>query len=530
MARTEAARSDLTLPRLALAAAVVLSGAHASAPPAPPAPALVVVIAVDQLRPDYLHRYDAQLTGGLRRLLDRGAVFMQARQDHAITETAPGHATLLSGREPASTGITSNARGVADPAAPLIDGSREAGASPTRFRGTELYDWMRAADPGTRVLSVARKDRAAILLVGRARAPVYWWSEGRFTTSRYYADTLPAWVAAFNARRSAEGFAGRAWTPLLPPSSYAEPDAAPWENGGNGTAFPHPFPRGAGATAATFEGFPWMDSLTLAFALEGARREGLGRRGRPDLLTVGLSTTDAIGHAFGPDSREVHDQVLRVDRWLGWFLDSLAAEVPGGRLLVVLSADHGVQSMPERSHRARVSLGDLAAAAAAALDGSIAIGAEGGLIRADTLAIRQRGFDVDSVATAVARAVYLRRGVRRVFTPAALRAAPATDAEAALWRHAIAADEGWLAAAVIEPGNVWSAPDATAAEHGSTAPADVLVPIAFMGPGIAPGIHERPVRTVDIAPTLAALLGLRPLEPVDGQVLSEIVPASRPQE
>jgi len=530
VARAEAPGRDLKVRVIALGAAALAIGAGPPAAPPRHPPALVVVIAVDQLRPDYLLRYGSQLTGGFRRLLDHAALFTQGRQDHAITETAPGHATLLSDREPAGTGIMSNTGGVTDARAPLLDSPGAPGASPVRFRGTELYDWMRAANPETRVLSVSRKDRAAILMVGRARAPVFWWSAGRFTTSRYYADTLPAWVAAFNARRSAERFAGRAWTPLLAPSAYAEPDAAPWENGGRETAFPHRFPTDSAGAAAAFAEFPWMDSLTLAFALEGVRREGLGRRDRPDLLTVSLSTTDAVGHAFGPGSRELHDQVLLVDRWLGWFLDSLAAAVPRGPLLVVLSADHGVQAMPERSGHRRVWLGDLAASTRASLRAPIAVAFESGLITADTLAIRRRGLRVDSVAAARARAVSSRRGVRRVFTPATLGAAPAADSEAALWRHAIPPDVGWLVSAVIEPGYVWSPPDRVEAEHGSTAPADVTVPIAFMGPGIPPGIHGRPVSTVDIAPTLAALLGIRPLERVDGQVLREVVPQAAPQE
>src|SRR6266498_463134 len=149
-----------------------------------PRPRLVVVITVDQLRADYLDRYRAQLTGGLGLLLKRGAVFADAYQDHAVTETAPGHSTILSGRWPAHTGIVRNPAGVQDQAAPLI-GVTGPGASPARFRGTAFFDWLKAANPGARALSISGKDRGAILPIGRAKQQVYWYVGGFFTTSRY---------------------------------------------------------------------------------------------------------------------------------------------------------------------------------------------------------------------------------------------------------------------------------------------------------------------------------------------------------
>ena len=157
-------------------------------PPAPAdIPTLVVFITADQLRADYLDRFGAQLTGGLARLARGGALFTNAFQDHATTETAPGHASTLSGRHPRSTGIVRNTAGVQDPQAPLINGAPGPGASPFRFRGSTLIDWLRVKDPRCRALSVSRKDRGAILPLGRAKQEVYWYAadEGRFTTSMY---------------------------------------------------------------------------------------------------------------------------------------------------------------------------------------------------------------------------------------------------------------------------------------------------------------------------------------------------------
>src|SRR5437762_13506642 len=130
--------------------------------PPPPRPKLVVVITVDQLRPDYFTRWKAQLTGGLGQLATEGAFFTDGYQDHAVAETAPGHSTILSGMWPAHTGIIRNLQGVLDTLAPLL-GIAGPGASPRRFRGTTLFDWLKAVDPTARALSVSRKDRGAIL-------------------------------------------------------------------------------------------------------------------------------------------------------------------------------------------------------------------------------------------------------------------------------------------------------------------------------------------------------------------------------
>src|SRR5712692_6135940 len=280
------------------AAAMLIVAAAAGSPaaqahPAHPSTKLVVLIAVDQMRADYLSRFASQWTGGFARIYNGGTVFEHGQQDHAATETAPGHSTMLSGRYPAHTGIALNSRGVQDRASPVVGANDTIGASPRRFRGTTLYDWMLARDPDARVLSVSRKDRAAIFPVGRARGAVYWLYGGVFTTSRYYADTLPSWVQAFDARHDAARFVGATWNLLLPDSAYPEPDSVPFENGGSDYTFPHHVTGAPGAAERELNQFPWIDSLTLAFALAGAHALQLGSRAGPDLLSISLSTTDA---------------------------------------------------------------------------------------------------------------------------------------------------------------------------------------------------------------------------------------------
>ena len=518
---------------------VLLAGFLKPAPAPPPRPKLVVVITVDQLRPDYLVRWKSQLTGGFAMLAADGAVFDSAYQDHGITETAPGHATILSGRWPAHTGIVRNSEGVQDSTAPLL-GARGPGASPRRFRGTGFFDWLKTSDPNARALSVSRKDRGAILPLGQAREQVYWYAPGQFTTSRFYADSLPTWVQLFNAQRLPYKAAGWQWTLLLPDSAYPETDDQAWENGGRNVTFPHALPLDSTNAAAAIQGVPAMDSLTIAFALAGVEAMKLGRGRSTDLLAVSLSTTDAVGHTFGPDSRELHDQVLRLDRYLGWFLARLFDRLGRQNVLVVLTADHGVTPFTAyaRGHghpdAHAVPLDTLVSAANAELDRAYGTGTPRTWLLFDTgiLFLRDNGrlsavgANVDSISTALAGRVRRVTGVARADTPADLaRADTAEDVVARRWRHQLPADAGALLAVTLQPFSVWM-PDSIA-EHGQPSELDSHVPLILWGRGVKPGRFARRANTVDIAPTLARLLGISPLSLLDGRVLSEaLVPGN----
>ncbi len=484
---------------------------------------LVVHIAVDQFRPDYFLRWENELDGGLGWLFRQSVAYLEGEQDHAITETAPGHASMLSGRWPYSTGIITNDRGVPDRTTPLI-GSNSTGASPRRFRGTTLSDWMRAADPDLRVLSVSRKDRGAILPVGRAVAPVFWHSNGRFTTSRWYADSLPTWLQEWNAADPVEKIRGTSWTLLKDESHYPEPDFRPFESGGNNQTFPHVIPDDWTMAAGNLEEYPVMDSLILDVAWRGFKAEGLGKRNRADFLAVSLSTTDAVGHRYGHGSREMHDQVLRLDRQLAWFWDSLATIVPRDRMIVTMTADHGSQEYPENGTGGRVRMSDEARALnrwalerwKIRLDAS----EQSGLLLADVDALVARGVDVDSISRAIAARMVKRDGIWRVYTPATL--ATWSDLDAERWRRQLNDVDGWLVAASVEPGWLWSSgPSSTG--HGTTNLEDVRVPVLVRAPGITGRKIFRSVGVVDIAPTVAALLGIEPTEPLDGRPLFEVV-------
>jgi len=535
--------------------------------PAPPAPALLLVVVVDQMRGDYLQGWEGQWRGGFARLLGRGAVFPNGFQDHAITSTAPGHSTILSGRDPVRTRIYDNQHGVGDSTAALIGGVVGPGASPSRFRGTTLVDWLWQRDSGIRILSIAGKDRSAILTVGRRRAGVFWTHDGALTTSTYYAESLPTWVTDWNSHHGAAKLAGQSWTLLLPDSAYPESDDAEGEDRPGRRVFPHTLPDDPDKAAAGVSGTPWADSLLLDAALAGVRAMGIGQRDQPDVLVLGLSATDYIGHQFGPDSREVHDQMLRLDRWLGWFLDSLGTSVPPGRTILVLTGDHGVTRIPEIARArgedgGRVSLAPLLDEVNRRLgisDGdSTALTEHEGLVTGSPAWLRERGVNPESLATSLLAAVWRQPGVKDAWTPATLLGAVPVSRDAARWsrtvptgmaglgvppqmsgrdgrppqgppshgspKHASAGTPGdlaWFVAASPRPGWVWGGTPGHA-DHGTTNDDDANVPIAFLGPGIRAGVFPDTVRTVDIAPTLAQLLGITVPSKIDGRRIKRV--------
>lgn len=514
-----------------LAALAACAPAAAQAPAPPPRPTLVVLITVDQLIPEYFERFGPQLTGGLARLRRDGAYYPNGFQDHAITETAPGHASIGSGRFPRSHGIVMNAAGVGDPQAPLL-GGQGSPASPFRFRGTALADWMRVADPASRALSVSRKDRGAILPLGRSGQPAFWYvpHTGAFSTSTWYADTLPSWVRRFNDRRLPQSKAGATWDLLLPASAYPETDDIAVESGGKNRTFPHVVHADPDSAAWTAADFPFMDEMIAALALEGVREMELGAGPAPDLLAVSFSTMDAVGHRYGRHSREVHDQVLRLDRTLGMFLDSLFRLRDPARVVIALSADHGVSHFPE------VVPGGAAAAAyyveteevylrhrdALVRRGvdSTAFAWDDGMLYVDRAAFARAGVDADRAVDAFATALRAVPGMMRVDRLAALRARGDTaDAITRRWVHMVPAELPVELVATLLPGRVWGR--RTYAQHGSPHDDDARVPILFHGAPFAARTHARPARVVDIAPTLAHVLGVPPLETIDGRVLTD---------
>lgn len=513
------------------ASPLALPALQVSGAPAEPRIRLVVQLTVDQMRGDYLDRYKSQYTGGLKWLAEHGAFFTNAVHDHAATETAPGHATLWSGRYPSHTGIVRNAAGVQDAQAPLLLDSKGGGASPFRFRGSVLFDWIRSNSEPSQALSVSRKDRGAILPLGRAHQNVYWYGlDGNFTTSRYYADTMPDWVTRFNTRQMFQAYLPQPWDLLLPASNYAEPDSQAVENQGRDFLFPHRFDPDVRKALTGFVDFPFMDELTAAFALNGMNELKLGLGKGTDLLSVSFSTTDAVGHRYGPDSRELHDQLLRLDRTLGRFLDSLFVLRDSSTVVLALSADHGVTPYPALHFpgndpaRGRADYRPIINAARGELlkrgVENDALAFESGMVVMDRARLRGQGINVDSVVRSLKTAFDKVPGIQSVYRREALSSlAAGGNVTARRWLHAIPADLGVVLTVSLKPYYYWAS--VSSATHGTPNQLDAWVPIVFVGPPFKPGRYSRAVYTVDIAPTLAAALGVSPTEPVDGSVLRE---------
>ena len=534
--------------------ALSLSQQTAAPPPIHPAdtttPKLVLFITIDAMRSDYLPRFERQLSGGLGRLYRGGAFFTNGFQDHAITETAPGHSVTMSGRFPVHTGIVMNVAGVNDSTVKLID-APGMGASPFRFRGTTLTDWLIAKDPRTKVLSVSRKDRAAILPIGRSKQPVFWYpGNGNFTTSTYYSTTLPDWVKAYNARKVPMSYAARIWRPMLPDSSYTEPDSVPYEAGATAFQFPHVIPTAPDSAAAFLAEFPWMDDVTLDFALSGVNALNLGAGPETDVLAISLSTTDAIGHKYGPDSRELHDHILRLDHAVGVFLDSLFKLRNEKDIVIALTADHGLTPYPEvhTTHDANAGairvnvrpvlqkLSNTLVAHGVPGNGLEYMGGvyagngfyfDSGVLQLDRAALQRANVNVDTLLMGV-RADFLRvPGVARAERiPALATADTANDKVARRWLHMFS-DETTAALVVsLAPYNYWMTYNL--AQHGSPNDTDAHVPIIFYGSAIKAGQYADFATVADMAPTLALIAHVTPLEKLDGHILQNAIRQSTP--
>lgn len=493
-------------------------------------PTLVVMLTIDGFREGNLVKFGPQLRGGLARLTSGGAWFTDAHQDHAITETAPGHASLLSGRFPRSTGIAANLLGVIDETSALLGYSGVVGASPRRFHGTTLVDWIKSQDPGSRALSVSMKDRGAILPIGTSKQQVYWYpGDGEWTTSRYYADSLPNWVVKFNERHLPMTYFGKSWTPLLPDSAYHERDSVAIEGGGTDFVFPHLLPADSMAAASLIRTMPFMDDVTVAFALAGVEALHLGQGPGTDVLAVSLSANDLINHRFGPDSKEAHDEVLRVDRTIGVLLDSLFKLRDPSRVVVALAADHGFATIPELDpptmtpRPTRVTLNAALQSIRARLKAlhvdTMAVEVDQQVVVIDRAAFAKAHVNADSILSFFQQVAKQIPGVARIdrFRDL-LKGDTINDPITRRWTHQIPPDYPVELVATLTRGSIWAGLVAT---HGSPYDYDSNVPMIFYGPGVAPGRYAGFVRTVDIAPTLAQLLGVKPLESLDGVVLTK---------
>jgi hypothetical protein len=508
---------------------------------------LIVLLAIDQLRPD---RLTEELPGGLGRLLREGRVFSDASLAHAHTETCPGHVTMLSGRHPGPSGIPGNAfvlRGDFRSVYCVEDSAQQAavfgspnGRSPRNIEATTFGDWLKAAIPNARVFSLSAKDRSAIALGGQHPDAAYWLDStgaGRFTSSRYYLDALPGWVEHWTPEEIVSA-APEHWTHESgDPPNGARRDDYHYESDRFGRTSPHPLrtPENPSSRIAGFVYSPFVDSITLAFARLLVRKELLGTGADPDLLAISLSGTDYVGHFYGPESQEARDALLRLDRELGSFLDFLEG-VGRGRLLVVLTADHGVLPVPEwlkEKGRSSCSLpsgrgvaDDIASQLNAALNAELGEppGETGWVLFAsfrvtlNRALARERNVPLERVASLAKAHLEAQTGIARVWTAAEIEAGSGPEPFASLYRNSHHPERG--GDLVIQPErDCLFSRFRSGTSHGSPYDYDRAVPLVFYGLGIEAGRSSTRAATVDIAPTLAELVRIPVPDGLDGRPL-----------
>ena len=497
------------------AAPAVLIAAPPSAPPSAPAaaqpaptraavaaaperPRLVVLIVLDQFRAEYLDRFASRMgPDGFKRLLREGARFTGCRYPYAFTETSPGHATIATGTTPDRHGIVSNewldrdlrkmTTAIADPEAPLVgappDG--EGGASPRRMLGDTLFEGIRRATGG-KSIGVAAKARAVVLTLGASPTGAYWYDihSGRMVSSRYYLEKLPSWVEAFDAAH-------------LPP-------AGTWES---------------------FASTPALHQDLFDFARRLMAEEHLGEDASTDCLFLGLSGFDYLGHQAGPYSAEIAGMTEKTDAQLAAFLRDLDARVGRGRYWVVVSADHGVAPTRAQAEElgypaATIDLTVLHKEIARALEARFGAGPfrlYGGTTRVwfDAEDLARRKTTAEEAARAAGPAAAALGGVfgwsgggassLDPSTREAIRLSsyPGRSADLVLIRAPFAVDSG------------------ANASHGTPWAYDTEVPLVFSGTRFRAGSYGPPCTPADLAPTLAAALGIPPPSRATGRILSE---------
>ena len=541
-------------------ASALLIGPSSGLAQAPARPRLVVVISIDQFRADYLARFARFFgPGGFNLLLQRGANFTEAHYRHSNTQTCPGHAVILTGSYGDANGIISNtwydtashkAEYCAHDSSAKLIGVDKEGRSPKNLLVSTVGDELKRATGGrSRVITIAGKDRSAIMLGGHDADAAYWTEDTLLVSSTYYLKQLPSWVRRFNAAGHVTQYRGATWDRILPPADYAMvgPDDVPAEEdaGGMGKTFPHHLGSGTGQ-ADFLDGFqtsPFENEVLVDFAIQAIGEEHLGEDDDPDLLGIGFSANDLVGHSYGPDSHEMMDITVRTDRLLSRFFSFLSERIGLNRVAIVLTADHGVAPLPElaqgRGRRARGGRLDpkvIAAAAERSLRARYGAPRRPGLLEQaswimyqgwpwlylDLEGLADRGIRVADAEKVAQRAVQGVRGVDRALTATELlrQRAARTHSRAELSFYPARSGNIYYE---LSP---YLLPEAqpVGTTHGSPWEYDTHVPLVWFAAGIRAGTYDGNVSVADLAPTLSALLDVPAPSASQGRVLSEMLP------
>lgn len=523
------------LSALALTGAMLQAGVLRAQKPVD-RPKLVVGIVVDQMRWDYLYRYyDRYEAGGFKRMLGEGFSCENAFITHLPSFTAVGHSTIYTGSVPAIHGITGNdwtdqVTGrhwycTEDTTVQPIGTTTDAGKmSPRNLLASTITDELKlATNFRSKVVGVSLKDRASILPAGHIADGAFWLddSNASFVTSSFYMQDLPEWVKTFNARQLPAAMMSKPWNPLYPISTYVQStaDDMSWEGtfGGEKTAtFPHNmqdiYPKDKGSLRTT----PSGNTLTLEFAKAAIDGYKMGTGNVTDFLTINCASTDYVGHKYGPNSIEVEDTYLRLDKDLSAFFRYLDQRVGKGNYLVFLSADHGaahsVGFMKEHQIPAGLPDGKMLSGLNAWLKerfgaDKLALTGENYHIGFDLKTIEAQKLDFDAIKKATVQYLQKLPGVEFAADMDNLGNSPLPEPIKSMAANGYNPKRCGSVIIIPEPG--WYSGSSKGTTHGNWNPYDTHLPLVFMGWHVKHGYTNDMVSMADIAPTIAAMLRIQ---------------------
>ena len=539
------------------AAAILVVNLNASAQKPKPAaaaalprPKLMVGLVVDQMRWDYLYRYyDRYQTGGFKRLLNEGFTCENTNIDYIPTVTAIGHSCIYTGSVPALHGITGNdfivqATGrsmycTEDTTVSTVGSTSNAGKmSPRNLLTTTVTDELRlATNFRAKVIGIALKDRGGILPAGHTANTAYWFDDasGNWITSTYYMNDLPAWVKTFNGQRPADKYLKQDWTTLYPIATYVQSEADDNKHEGKfagavAPTFPVKLTDMYKGNAGIIRSTPFGNSMTLDLAKAAIDNEHMGQGPITDFLAVSLSSTDYVGHQFGPNSIEIEDTYLRLDRDLAAFFSYLDSKVGKGNYSVFLTADHGAAHNPVFliDHNIPAGLWDAALATRnlnKLLEDKYGIkrtilGMDNYQVSFNYKELKDKKISEEALKQDCIE--WLSHQPEVAYAVDMLKAQTASLPEALRTRiiNGYNAEHSGVIQVILKPG-YYAGRGVTGTTHGTWNPYDAHIPLVFMGWGINHGSLTRPTKMTDIAATIAALLHIQAPNGCIGAPVSE---------
>ncbi|WP_242922082.1 alkaline phosphatase PafA [Pontibacter liquoris] len=501
-------------------------------------PKLIVGIVVDQMRYDYLFRYWSKYgNDGFKKLVTEGYNFKNNHYTYVPTYTGPGHASVYTGSVPALNGIVGNdwynrATGktiycTEDNTVKTVGSTSTAGQmSPANLLTTTITDELRlATNMGAKVIGVALKDRGSILPAGHLANGAYWFDSpsGNWITSTYYENDLPAWVKEFNARKLADTYLSQPWNTLLPIAQYTEStrDDAPWEGliaGEKSPVFPHDVPALRGKDYELIRSLPAGNTITKDFALAALKGENLGKGTHPDFLAVSFSSTDYVGHRYGPNSVEAEDVFLRLDKEISELIAAAEAQAGKGNVLFFLTADHGAAHVPAFLQEHNIPAGVSSSATIrdsveAYLDKTYGKGEWveryiNQQVYLNRKLADSKKLDLAEVQQRVASYVMRFPAVASTVTATALQQNNWSQGMKGRIENGYNAQRSGDVIVVLQPGwfEGYGSGKPTGTTHGSYANYDTHVPLVWYGWRVKPGESSEETGITDIAPTIASWL------------------------